>query len=1061
VDTEILIYGAAFLSLGAAILAQPMRACAFPLAPLLWLLGVAAALHGISEWFHLGHLIHESDTAVATVDLGIHLASYVFLFEFGRRVVLMVEPRLHWYTKTWRHALGLPVYGVLVGGVVLGGLLHADPWHGLAAWGGYLLCVPGALLTGCGFIWYYRSDAPRLAKLRIKPYFILAGTAFLMFGATMLVFPHAEIFPAHPLNAESSHATLHGPLMLFHAACAALAAIAIINILRIFRLKQDERLDAALEQLQAGEVHFRGLVETSSDWIWEVDAHGVYTYVSPRVQDLLGYRVEEVLGKTPFDFMPPAEAPRIGAAFWEIVAARRPFFGLENTNRHKDGRLVVLETNGVPFFDLAGELLGYRGMDRDITARKRTDLTLRASEANLAEAQRIAHLGSWEWDVAQNQVYWSAEMYRMMGLPPESGASYDAFLDVLHPDDRERVRQAVNTALEHHHPYDIEYRIVHTDGATRVVHALGVVICDERDGHPVHMVGTAQDVTERKTVETRLRQAATVYENTSEGVVITGPDQRIQAINAAFTTITGYSEEEVIGNTPRMLQSGRHDAEFYRDMSAALHAVGRWQGEIWNRRKDGATYPEWLNISAVRDDAHHVVNYIAVFSDITTIKNAQAKVEYLASHDALTGLPNRVLFRDRLAQVLARAHRHGRNVALLFVDLDRFKLVNDTLGHETGDRLLQEVARRLLTCVRAEDTVARMGGDEFVVIQEDVKQPDDAATLAMRLLQQMNTPVSLQGHEIVVTLSVGISLYPRDGEDIGTLVKNADAAMYRAKETGRNSYQYYNNDLARAGLDRLELETDLRGAIERGELLLHYQPQVNIKTGVIVGVEALARWDHPRRGMVPPGVFIPLAEETGLISVIGAWVLDTACADARKWHAAGLPPVRIAVNVSGHQISRDPVAQQVADALRTSGCDPCCLEIEVTESVLMKNPERAIATLDALKKLGVTLAIDDFGTGYSSLSYLKRFPIDKIKIDKSFVDGLPDDPDDAELTRSIIAMAHGLKRSVIAEGVETEAQLAFLREHDCEEMQGYLFSKPVPAAELARLLRAPAQERLV
>jgi diguanylate cyclase (GGDEF)-like protein/PAS domain S-box-containing protein len=1060
VNTEILIYGAAFLSLGSVILAQPIRASTFPLAPLLWLLGVSAVLHGIGGWFHVGHAIDVSGATTSAVGLGVDLASYTFLFEFGRRAMLLVAPRLRWRAGAWRYGMSLSIYVLLVGGI-LGGLLDDDPWRSLAIRGGYLLCVPGALIGGFAIIAYYFSDAPRLAQLRVKPCFLLLAAALLGFGvATLFALPRADLFSESFLNAEVFPAT-HMSLMLFHAACAAMGTVAIVKILRAFRLSEVEQLENALAKVQAGEVRFRGLVESSSDWIWEVDARGVYTYVSPHVQDLLGYRAEEVLGKTPFDFMPPDEAQRVGAAFAEISAAQRPFHGLENTNLHKDGRRIVLETNGVPIFNLSGKLAGYRGMDRDITARKCTDLTLRASEANLAEAQRIAHLGSWEWDVAQNQVYWSAEMYRMMGLPPESGASYDAFLDVLHPDDRERVRQAVNTALEHHHPYDIEYRIVHTDGATRVVHVLGVVICDERDGRPVHMVGTAQDVTERKTVETRLRQAATVYENTSEGVVITGPDQRIQAVNPAFTAITGYREDEVIGNTLRMLQSGRHDAEFYRAMWTALHAVGRWQGEIWNRRKDGATYPEWLNISAVRDDAHHVINYIAVFSDITTIKNAQAKVEYLASHDALTGLPNRVLFRDRLAQVLARAHRHGRNVALLFVDLDRFKLVNDTLGHETGDRLLQEVARRLLTCVRAEDTVARMGGDEFVIIQEDVKQPDDAATLAMRLLQQMNTPVSLQGREIVVTLSVGISLYPRDGEDIGTLVKKADAAMYRAKEAGRNAYQYYNDEFARAGLDRLELETDLRLAIERGELLLHYQPQVNIKTGVIVGVEALARWNHPRRGMVPPVTFIPLAEETGLISVIGAWVLDTACAAAKGWHDAGLPPVRVAVNFSGHQISHDPVAQQVADALRTSGCDPCCLEIEVTESVLMKNPERAIATLDALKKLGVTLAIDDFGTGYSSLSYLKRFPIDKIKIDKSFVDGLPDDPDDAELTRSIIAMAHGLKRSVIAEGVETEAQLAFLRDHDCEEMQGYLFSKPVPAAEIARLLRAPAQAQLV
>jgi PAS domain S-box-containing protein len=479
-------------------------------------------------------------------------------------------------------------------------------------------------------------------------------------------------------------------------------------------------------ELAKSEARFRALVESSSDLIWEVDVDGRYTYVSPKIRDLLGYAPEEVIGKTAFDLMLPEDAERVRVLFNELAAARQPGYGIENINRHKDGRLVVLETNGVPIFGETGLLVGYRGMDRDVTARKQVEAALRQSQESLTTAQRIARLGSWDWDIVRGELRWSDEFYRIFGLSPAGfGATYAAFLEAVHPDDRARVQQAVDAALASK-PYDIEHRIVRPDGSERVLRERGEVTFDA-DGRPFAWSGTGQDITEQKRVELRLRQAATVFENTSEGVMITGPDQRIVAVNQAFARITGYSEEEVKGRMPSLLRSGRHDDDYYRRMWSTLTDTGRWQGEIWNRRKDGVEYPEWLNISVVRDDAGAVINYIGVFSDISSIKQARDRLEYTAHHDALTGLPNRLLFRDRLEQALTMARRAGTRVALLFVDLDRFKLINDTLGHEAGDLLLQAVAQRLVGCMREEDTVARMGGDEFVVIQKGIGHPDDAA----------------------------------------------------------------------------------------------------------------------------------------------------------------------------------------------------------------------------------------------------------------------------------------------------------------------------------------------
>jgi diguanylate cyclase (GGDEF)-like protein/PAS domain S-box-containing protein len=557
--------------------------------------------------------------------------------------------------------------------------------------------------------------------------------------------------------------------------------------------------------------------------------------------------------------------------------------------------------------------------------------------------------------------------------------------------------------------------------------------------------------------ESVLQQSATVFENTSEGVLITDTDAKIIAVNKAFTKITGYPENEVLGRDPSILKSGLHDSGFYSAMWSSLQRDGEWKGEISDRRKNGEIFPKWQTISAVRDDNGKLTHYVSVFSDISQLKESAKKLHDLAHHDTLTGLPNRLLLNARLEHTLQRAGRDGNHVAVLFLDLDNFKKINDSLGHPVGDYLLQQVAKRLLACVREDDTVARLGGDELTIVLGSMHDARFAAKVAQQILDALSEPFQLERQEVFVSASIGISIYPQDGRDSTALLKNADAAMYVAKNEGRNRYHFYAEELTIRASKSLALETQLHRALEREEFLLHFQPQVSLRSGKIVGMEALVRWQHPEIGLVPPAEFIPLAEENGLIGAIGKWVLRTACAQAKAWQNNGLSPVRISVNLSGRQLEQANIVQEVHDALQDTGLDPAYLELELTESAVMKRAEHAAEALDGLRALGTTVAIDDFGTGYSSLSHLKRFSVDRLKIDRSFVRDIPQDPNDVALARAIVALAKSLGLSVVAEGVETEAQRDLLTSINCDEMQGYLFSAPRPASELESLLSAPAR----
>ncbi|MEW7989302.1 MAG: EAL domain-containing protein [Candidatus Thiodiazotropha sp.] len=549
--------------------------------------------------------------------------------------------------------------------------------------------------------------------------------------------------------------------------------------------------------------------------------------------------------------------------------------------------------------------------------------------------------------------------------------------------------------------------------------------------------------------EEKLRLAERAFQNTAEGITVTDVNGDIVSTNPAFEAITGYTHEEVMGQNPRILKSGHHEPSFYRDMWDTLLKAGHWRGEIWNRRKNGDVYPEWLTISAVKDNRGDTTHYVGVFTDITQIKEAQDQINFLAHHDALTQLPNRALFRERFDHALMHARRESNSIALLFLDLDRFKTVNDTLGHPSGDLVLLEVSRRMSNIIRSSDTIARLGGDEFVLLLEEQTSAQHAAVVARKLIDLFSTPMNIGEHELVVTASIGITLYPNDGDDPDLLIRHADRAMYEAKQQGRNTYRFFTQALTEGALERLMMENELRRAISRDELILHYQPIVDIKTRQLRGVEALVRWQHPKQGLIAPGRFIELAEEIGIIGDIGKWVLHTACTQLARWDRDEFLVPRISVNLSVQQIDQTLV-MQVSDELQISALAPERLELEVTESMLMRNPELSRTVLGELKAIGVNFAIDDFGTGYSSLAYLKLLPLDRIKIDQSFVRDIGRDSNDEAIVRAIIALSKNLGLESVAEGVEYSNQVDFLQKAGSVLAQGYLYSHPVPAEELYR-----------
>ena len=576
----------------------------------------------------------------------------------------------------------------------------------------------------------------------------------------------------------------------------------------------------------------------------------------------------------------------------------------------------------------------------------------------------------------------------------------------------------------------------------------------DKNWHWVNHAPTTQNQSET-TTETLVglpHLADIAFMNAGEGMMVMDENGCILSVNKAFTVITGYRASEALGLTPKAMYD--KDCDAWR----TLQLNDKWSGEKLNYRKSGEAYQERMTVSAVRDHQHQITHYVGVFSDITEAKHSQNRLQELVNHDPLTGLPNRRLFTELLEHAIKRAEREQHQIALLFVDLDRFKSINDSLGHQVGDKLLYEVSKRIHHTVRDSDVVARLGGDEFLVMMDDIKSIEDAASVAQKIIYALQIEFHIDGKEIFIGASVGISIFPKDGNDVEGLIKAADIAMYQIKNRGKNNYCFYSEELSKNAVERFTLESELRHALARKQFEVHYQPQISLLTGEIIGAEALIRWRHPTLGLVSPARFIPIAEETGLIVQIGEWVLRQAAKQAMAWINDGYTMQWVSVNVSGVQIMRSNFYDTVYGILVETDCKPQILELEITESTVMQNTEFVIDTFNNIKQLGVRVAIDDFGTGYSSLSNLKRLPLSKIKIDQSFVRGLPDDLNDAAITNTINAMARNLGFSVIAEGVETNAQAEFLRNMGCEEAQGYLYGKPISATEFTKMLETRTQK---
>jgi diguanylate cyclase (GGDEF)-like protein/PAS domain S-box-containing protein len=789
------------------------------------------------------------------------------------------------------------------------------------------------------------------------------------------------------------------------------------------------------------------LVNTIPDLVWLKNVEGVFLACNQRFGLLLGAQEAEIVGKTDYDFVDKALADSFREHDCKTMAANNSSIHEEWLTFAADGHRGLFETIKTPMHDSQGKLIGVLGIARDISERRQTEEQLALVDFALNHGHEAVFL----IDEQARYHYVNEEACRSLGYSREELLAMSVC--DIDPD------LTLEMWGKHWHGIQtlwtttVEARHQNKNG-----HIFPVEVCANyfKYNGLGYNLAFVRDITERKVVESELRIAATAFES-HEGIIITDANNFILRVNKAFTTITGYAAEEVIGKNPRMLSSGRQEGKFYRAMWESINQTGGWEGEIWNRRKNGENYPEYLTITAVKGVNDAVTNYVAALTDVTLHMESEKKIKHLAFYDHLTGLPNRRLLMDRLQQALASSGRSGKKGALLFIDLDNFKTLNDTLGHDKGDLLLQQVAERLTVCVREGDTVARVGGDEFVLILDDLSEQDiEAAELAVnigtKILTALNQPYQLGTYEYHCTPSAGVTLFNGLEQGIEDLFKQADIAMYQAKKTGRNTLRFFDPKMQDSINARAALENELHKALEKQQFHLYYQVQVDSALRPL-GAEALIRWQHPERGLISPGHFIPLAEESGLILPIGQWVLETACSQLKAWQKNALTRnLVLSVNVSAKQFHQADFSAQVRAAVHRNAVKPGLLMLELTESMLLENIEDIISTMNALNEIGVQFSLDDFGTGYSSLQYLKRLPLDQIKIDQSFVREIAVDNSDKAIVRTIIAMAKSLNLDVIAEGVETEGQRQLLINKGCHHHQGYLFGKPLPIEQFEALL---------
>lgn len=789
----------------------------------------------------------------------------------------------------------------------------------------------------------------------------------------------------------------------------------------------------ALQLIRRSEERYRQLMEQAADGILVCERTGRLLAVNSQLCHLLQYTRTDLLSRSLHELLPPRDRgddDDVGA----LLCA-----GAELNQRRlirRDGELVPVEINANALPD--GRI---QAIVRDISVRRAQERDLRLKNSALESAMTAIAFA----DLQGRLTYVNRALTELYGYTPEELLGQCVLFLAADPQEGAEALAAAKQGR-----WAGELRGRHKDGRILHTYVTSHLVTDE-DGEPVCLMGSIMDITERRAAEAQMSKLSRALEQTADMVLITDRNGTIEYVNPAFERITGYGRETVLGQRPNVLKSGKQSDNFYRTLWETVQKGEVFSDVLINRRYDGSEYFEEKTITPLKDDRGEITHFISTGRDISDRIQVQERLHRLAHHDALTELPNRLLFTERLKQAMAVARRHRRKVAVMFLDLDRFKIINDTLGHDVGDSVLQALGKRLVATMRVEDTVARLGGDEFAIIVEHVSSAEEPRQIAAKLLRALEMPFQLGDREFYITTSIGISMYPEHGDDAQTLIKHADTAMYWAKSQGKNTYQYYTDQPGIGALERLTLETEVRRALERRAFYLEYQPQVDLRSGKLTGMEALLRWQHPHMGVIPPTRFIAVAEEIGLGGALGIWTLDQVCAQIRHWLNDGYTPPRIAVNLSARQFREPELVDVMRDSLENYGLQGNNLEIEITEGALLENLDVTKRTLHALKDLGTHLSVDDFGTGYSSLSYLQQFPLDTLKVDRSFVRHIGSDAHGAAIPRAVIALGHSLDLGVIAEGVETELQREWLTQEGCDRAQGYLFARPL-APEAARAM---------